>query len=143
MNPRVIFFLFSLAALSVAGPNSTARLYISFGSGSTTIDSLGTCPSGDSITAGIIITGAKELFDYQVFLSYDTSQLKFISGEKGTGASPNILETNGGSMFFNCNISRNDPSRVLIGGSLLGDDIKQCGNGSGIPLFCYISQKKH
>jgi hypothetical protein len=76
----------------------------------------------------VTISGAAKLHDYQVYVVYDTARLRFVSAVKGDH---NFLESGGGSIFFQAGRSRNDSTRILIGGSLTGDDASQCVDGGG------------
>ena len=134
MNDSIMrmFFGITVAVVLVhAGPNRNAELFIDCAPKTAGIDSVGTCIKDSALTMAIVLKGAKKVFDYQLFLGYDTAQLKFVSAIKGNDTFPNFLETNGGSIFFNSQKSINDSTLIRIGNTLLNDVTAQCVSGSG------------
>jgi len=134
MNDSIMrmFFGITVAVVLVhAGPNRNAELFIDCAPKTAGIDSVGTCSKDSAVTIAIVLNGAHKVYDYQLFLVYDTAQLKFVSANKGNETCPNLLEANGGSIIFNSQKSINDSTRIRIGNSLISDDTAQCVSGSG------------
>jgi hypothetical protein len=127
--------------LAIGGPNKSAGLFIDLAPMSPGIDSMGSRAVDSNFVAGVAIHGANKLFDYQFFVVYDTAQLRFISAIKGNSDSPNFLESNGGAIFFAAKRSLDDSTRILIAGSLMGDDTAQCIDGSGILAFVTFKKR--
>lgn len=117
--------------LAFSGPNKSAEFFIDLGAKTPGIDSAWSCPVDSGFVAGIVINGAKKLYDYQIYVIYDTAKLRYVSAIKGNSDAPNILESNGGTVSFKANRSINDSTHVLIAGWLSGDDTSQCIDGSG------------
>jgi hypothetical protein len=126
--------LIILGALLIcaAGPNSAALFYFDFDPGTEAIDSAAQCAAGDSITIPLKVGNASRLYDYQVYVKYDTAQLRYLSVKKGNAQLGNILETNGGSIVFTGKRSINDSTKILIGCVLLGSEPTECVSGNGI-----------
>lgn len=132
--------LLALAVQAVGGPNADAKLYFDFNGVSSSIDSVATCPAESTITAAVVIRDASRLYDYQLYVRYDTARLRFVSALKGNGALANLLESAGGNVVFTAKKSMYDSCRILAGCSILGDDPSQCPSGDGI--LCLFSFKK-
>jgi hypothetical protein len=120
------------ALLCAAGPNSTAECYFDFNPATEAIDSITQCPAESTITVPLMVRGASHLYDYQVYIQYDTAQLRYQSAQKGNSPSGNVLEANGGSIGFNGKRSINDSTKILISGWLLGSEESECVSGAGI-----------
>ncbi len=128
---KVILATALMIGVSLAGPNKAAELFVDCGVSTTNIDSVGICQKDSTISVGVILHNAKKLYDFQVYVSYDTAKLKYVSSIKGNDARPNFLEANGGSIFYSVKRSRDDSTKILLGGSLTSDDGSQCVDGDG------------
>jgi hypothetical protein len=118
-------------SLAIAGPNEKAEFFIDVSVASAAVDSSVAVPADSSFVAGIVVSGAKKLYDYELYMVYDTARLRFVSATKGSDQCKNFLESGGGSIFFQAKKSREDSTRILIGGTLTGDESSQCVDGGG------------
>jgi hypothetical protein len=125
---RILIAIATAASLAIAGPNEKAEFFIDLSVASASIDSSVAVPAESSFVAGVAISGAKKLYDYQCYVVYDTARLRFLSAVKGDH---NFLESTGGSVIFQAKKSHDDSTRILIGGALMGDDASQCVDGGG------------
>jgi hypothetical protein len=129
---KLIFFINCAVAIVMAGQNSSSKLFFDTDISSPQIDSVRYCLKDSLFTLGINIADASVLYSYQVFLQYDTSRLQFVSAAKGNDVRGNFLESNGGSLSSFLGIrSKDDSTRILIAGTLQGNDKSQCVSGSG------------
>jgi hypothetical protein len=131
---KAAFAVFVAGTIALAGPNKDAELFIDLAATTSDIDSngMGLCVADSSFTAGVVIYGARKLYSYQYYISFDTTRLKFISAAKGNDSCKNFLESKGGSNSFSGNLSRDDKTSILVKGYLTGDDSSQSVNGAGI-----------
>ena len=142
MLVRSFFILCALVTITIAGPNADAVLHFDFEPSTDAIESETGCPEGDDFTMAVVIEDAVDLFSYEFYIDFDSSSLEFLSAKKGSNAYPNFLEGNDGSIFFNSKISEHDETRVLIGCSLTGNDLEECGSGDGILCLVTFTHKK-
>ncbi len=136
-----LYAVFLITTLSSGGPNSNSVLYINFSTDTSKIDSVKLCQLSDTIVAGIQVQNAVNLYDYEIYIGFDTSRLQFLSGKKEYSSQKNVLETKSGSAFFSCSYSKKDSTKIIIGGSILGDDETQCPDGSGFLGFLTFIKK--
>jgi hypothetical protein len=138
---KVLFSTLCAVGILWAGQNSLAKLYIDTDVSTSKVDSVKMCVRDSTFTVGVNITNAVEVYGFQVYLQFDTSRLQYLSAVQGNASSPNILESKGGSIFFNKKISKDDSTRILLAGSLLGDDKTQCAVGSGFLALVTFKMK--
>ena len=141
MQLKTLSFLLILFSITTAGPNSGAKLYINFDTSSSFIDSTGVCNRGDTFVSAIYATGLAGLYDFQVTLEYDTTQLQFVSYLEDFGSVTNVLKKNGGNIFSKCSPSRQDSTRLIVAASLLETDAAKCVSGNGYLMFIKFSKK--
>jgi hypothetical protein len=117
---RSAIIMTSAIALALAGPNKNAAFFIDLSPTSAGIDSVGSCLKDSVFTAGVFVHDAKNLYDYECYIAYDTAQLQFVKAEKGSNNCINLLESKGASsIYFNGQKSA-DSCHVLVGGTLTG-----------------------
>jgi hypothetical protein len=134
MCRRMGLLIICLIFCSSAGPNKDAKLYIDFSINTDAIDSVGGCPVDSTVTAAIRINDASKLYSFQLYVKHDTSSLRFVSGKQGDD---NLLEKNGGSIFFTAKYSIHDSTRILIGCTLIDNEPSQCVSDDG--LLCLLN----
>ena len=132
----------SLGMSSFAGPNENAKLSFDFIPATDAVDSTGYCPKDSTVTTSIKIHGASNLYNYELYVSFDSSSLQFVSAKQGSDDLPTMLQKNGGETFFKSNPSKKDSTKILISGTLLGDDESQCVSDSGMLCIVKFKHKK-
>ncbi|HEX2956357.1 MAG TPA: hypothetical protein VHO70_05990 [Chitinispirillaceae bacterium] len=142
MYKSLFALVMAFSIVANAGPNSNAALYINFGSDTSKIDSVTYHSVSDTFTAAIMVKNADSLHAFQFFVGFDTSALKFVSGQKDNGILKNFLETQRGAVSsFICGYSRTDSTKISIGVSLQGNNKNECPYGSGFLAFLKFIKK--
>jgi hypothetical protein len=141
MKKVLLSTLFCVAGLVMAGQNRSAKLYIDTDISTTSTDSVKVIPRDSTFTVGVTIMNAVELYGFQVYLQFDTSRLQYISASQGNSSCPNILESKEADIIFNKKISKDDSTRILLAGSIFGDDKSQCAAGSGFLALVTFKMK--
>jgi hypothetical protein len=136
-----LIIILTFTVLSSGGPNSNAVIYVNFKPDTSVIDSVKLCKQSDTVIAAIQIANSVNLFDFEIHIGIDTSRLEFLTGKKESIDKKNILETKGGSSFFQCAFSKKDSTKIILGASILGGDQTQCPAGSGFLGFLYFRKK--
>jgi|GEM_PF-4525216 len=133
--------LLVLSAQLFAGSNKNAKLYIDCIASTSAIDSVEGCLPESTITTAVRITKAVNVYSYELYVTYDTASLQFVSGRIGNDANPNLLEKNGDAPSFMAKRSI-DSTSILVACWLLGE-VSECPAGNGVMGLLTFKHKKH